>query len=330
MSEGAIGPALLRISIIIPTFNRLDKLKSVIASLRRQSYPADRFEIIVVDDGSTDGTAAWLADAAGGAPNLRFEIAEHAGPAVARNVGVKMAEGEILLFLGDDTIASEDLLSKHACEHERLGCDIAIQGGVQPAENVRPTRFVRYLNERSHAQFHLRPCQPGDSLPFDVFYTCNCSLPKRLLDELGGFPEDVVYYDDTFVGYMLSRRGVPIIYEPTALVRHNHTQELNGFLIRQVQAGADAAVLSRRCPALRQLLRVDQAVVLEGSFVEMAKKGIKRLLFNRATAPLLKMLAANSLVPFPLACFIYSGLIGWQHRVSAQAALKGGARVAGK
>jgi len=190
--------------------------------------------------------------------------------------------------MGDDVIASERLLEIHLKTYETMGPNIAVQGGVRLASSVPMTRFVRYLDKRSAAQFQLGNARPGDVLPFFSFYTCNCSVPRELVEACGGFPQDVVYYDDTFLGWMLERKGIPIIYEPLAEVQHDHAQTLDEFLLRQRQAGKDAAILAARHSELRKPLRVDQAALFEGNVWEIAKKVVKMLLFNRWTVRILK------------------------------------------
>lgn len=312
------------LSVIIPTFNRLEKLKGALRSLQRQTRPSESFEIIVVDDGSTDETLEWLTKAVEDVPNLRVLTQQHAGPAAARNLAANVALGDILLFIGDDVTASEHLVETHLGVFERMGHNLAVQGGLQLAASVPRTRFVRYLAEKSAAQFQLNDARPSGALPPGVFYTSNCSVPKKLLQESGGFPTDVVYYDDTYIGWKLQKIGASIIYEPHAEAFHDHTQTLDEFLIRQKQAGKDAAVLSARHPELRKLLRVDQTVLFEGPASDIVKKLTKRLLFNRLTVPTFKRITGCRFVPFWLACFIFSGLIGHEHKVAAKKALASG------
>lgn len=320
MTEGPSGNSSVAISAIVPTFNRLPKLKRAIGSLLAQECPSGPFEIVVVDDGSTDGTREWLAAVSQQKPNLRFTSQKHSGPAVARNLGVKMARGEVFLFVGDDIITGAGLLERHLFMLKRNGMNVAIQGRVRLAPEVERTRFVRYLDERSWAQFRPNTADAGDELDFALLYTCNCSVPKRLLVDCGGFPEDVIYYDDTFLGWQLQQKKVRILYEPKALCYHDHTQTLEEFLQRQKQVGKDAAALVARFPELRSSLRMDQIRLLEGPAREVVKKVVKRLLCNKGSVPLLKRLAGNRLVPFPVACIIYSLLIGYEHRIAAATA----------
>ncbi len=316
--EAWTGTSRPRISVIIPTFNRLAKLKNALASLKRQTCPPESFDIIVVDDGSTDETLKWLKRTAGELGNLRVLSQVHAGPAAARNLAACEACGEILLFMGDDVIVSERLLESHLKTYERMGANIAVQGGVRLAPSVPITRFVRYLDKRSAAQFQLSNAKPGDALPFFGLYTCNCSIPKKLVEECGGFPQDVVYYDDTFLGWMLNRKGIPVIYEPLAEALHDHAQTLEEFLQRQRQAGKDAAILAARHRELRRPLRVDQAVLFEGDVWEISKKLVKMLLFNRWTVRILIKMSESRILPFAISCIIFSGLIGYEHRMAAR------------
>ncbi|MBN1594061.1 MAG: glycosyltransferase [Candidatus Coatesbacteria bacterium] len=299
----------------------MDKLIGAIDSLRRQSYPQESFELVIVDDGSTDGTLNWLEKNSREDSWLSYYSQDHSGPAVARNLAAGKARGEILLFMGDDIIASDDLIRKHIRAFDKMGGRTAVQGGVKLAPGVNRTRFVRYLDERSAAQFQLNHAKRGDSLHFSMLYTCNCSFPKRLLLDCGGFPTDVIYYDDTFLGWKLAQKSIPIIYEPEAEVFHDHAQTLDEFLARQKQAGKDAAVLAAKHPELRASLRVDQTTVFEGHPFSIAKKAVKKVIFNRLSTPIMKKIASCSLLPFSWASFIYSGLIGYEHRKSAGAAL---------
>jgi cellulose synthase/poly-beta-1,6-N-acetylglucosamine synthase-like glycosyltransferase len=91
---------LMRASVVIPTFNRLDQLRTVVGAVQRQARsPRAELEIVVVDDGSSDGTWDWLESQTGG-PGFKAIRQENSGPAIARNRGVETASGELVLFLG--------------------------------------------------------------------------------------------------------------------------------------------------------------------------------------------------------------------------------------
>jgi glycosyltransferase involved in cell wall biosynthesis len=102
-------------SVVIPTFNRRSVLGEVLAALEGQ-LAAPPFEILVVDDGSTDGTYEWLGELSAGRPLHRIRQANR-GPAAARNRGVEAAAGTWVAFLGDDTVPESDWLALHAARH---------------------------------------------------------------------------------------------------------------------------------------------------------------------------------------------------------------------
>ena len=111
----------MRASIVIPTFNRLDQLQNVIAAVRGQARPPDTdLEVVVVDDGSSDGTSDWLETQIGN-PGFRAIHQPNSGPARARNRGVEAASGDLILFLGDDTVPQPGWLAAHLEEHRLFG-----------------------------------------------------------------------------------------------------------------------------------------------------------------------------------------------------------------
>src|SRR5438034_5872942 len=108
------------ISIIVPTYNRRASLERMLHALADQTYPADRFEVLVIDDGSTDGTVDHLGKLT--IPYaLRVLQQAHGGPAQARNLGVASAAAPLVLFLDDDVVPASDLVATHVATHAREG-----------------------------------------------------------------------------------------------------------------------------------------------------------------------------------------------------------------
>ncbi len=105
---------LLKISVVIPTYNRLDTLRYVIPALAAQDLRADEFEVIVADSNSNDGTAEYLAEYAKKSPNIRHVPGPYTGRAGARNAGIAAARAPIVLFTDADIIASPDLLTENS------------------------------------------------------------------------------------------------------------------------------------------------------------------------------------------------------------------------
>lgn len=92
-------------SIIIPTYNRVDEILECLDSLKSTAFPKDKFEVIVIDDGSTDATFAFLKDFEKSAPyNFRYYLQDHQGPGVAKNFGIQQAKGDFFIFIDSDVI----------------------------------------------------------------------------------------------------------------------------------------------------------------------------------------------------------------------------------
>jgi glycosyltransferase involved in cell wall biosynthesis len=108
-AEGLGMPIPLTLSIIIPTYNRKDLLRETLNSLAQQTYPGDRFEVIVVDDGSTDGTGAIAAEAFPFI--LHYFWQSNQGDAAARNLGARQSQADILVFLDDDILVDVGYLT---------------------------------------------------------------------------------------------------------------------------------------------------------------------------------------------------------------------------
>ena len=117
----AASPRILRASICIPTRNRAELLRLTLESLDRQTISADRFEVIVGDDGSTDETVAMLGGLRPRYP-LTWRRATGSGPGAARNAAAGAAENDVLIFLDDDQLASPDLVAFAYRYSNRLIC----------------------------------------------------------------------------------------------------------------------------------------------------------------------------------------------------------------
>jgi len=126
----------LSISVIIPTYNRRDSLLSTLASLGEQSYPFDRFEVVVVDDGGNDNTDEVVQVA------FPFKLSlyrqSNQGSAAARNHGAMQGSGDILVFIDDDITLSPDYLSAVAA---KVRPGTLIMGLLQPYESPRPSHY---------------------------------------------------------------------------------------------------------------------------------------------------------------------------------------------
>lgn len=237
---------MLDFSVVIPTFNRLDVFPEVLAALGEQEG-APAFEVVVVDDGSTDGTGEWLAaqsfEEVMPIP-VKVLRQENQGPAAARNLGVKSARGRLVAFLGDDTVPHKGWLATHARAHFDRSEEpfLAVIGytGWHPRMHLNP--FLRYINEYG-LQFGYALIDSPEDVPFNFFYTSNLSLPRQeLLEEPFDLRFPYPAWEDIELSYRLKRRGMRLVYEPEARVNHDHPTDLERFMSRQEKAGYSAVV----------------------------------------------------------------------------------------
>lgn len=110
------------ISVIIPTYNRRPILEQCLRALaQQQPGPYEGYEVVVVDDGSTDGTVEWLQNNPVGLPQWKLLQQEHRGPAAARNLGFRHAQGSLIVFIDSDLVVVDHFLASHAQMLRRHG-----------------------------------------------------------------------------------------------------------------------------------------------------------------------------------------------------------------
>ena len=207
------------LTVVIPTYNRLDTLVHVIPSLMSQDLRAERYEVVVADSLSDDGTAEYLAETAKQHPRLRHLPGPYDGRAMARNAGLASARGAVVLFTDADIIASQDLLSRHLAHHaSREG--IAVVG-----MELQVSSLEEYERLRDHPR-ERHPLHPDSRrrLSWLYFLTGNASVRKSDLDRLHGFDEDFTGYghEDLELGYRLQKSGAKIMYDAKAVNYHWH------------------------------------------------------------------------------------------------------------
>jgi GT2 family glycosyltransferase len=231
------------LSVVIPTLGRSGVLPDVLARLREQR-DAPEMEVVVVVD-----AAGELPEEAGGA---RVVIARHAGASAARNAGIREARGDVVLFLGDDILASPRLAAEHEIWHERLPADeVAVLGHVRWAH--RPSAFERWLERGIQTDYGAIE---GDRAGWGQFYTTNVSVKKALLERVGGFDEDLPFlYEDLDLGRRLHDAGMDLRYEPRALASHDHPATLDAWRERMRAVGAAERAFVEKHPDVEPYFR---------------------------------------------------------------------------
>jgi glycosyltransferase involved in cell wall biosynthesis len=241
--------------VVIPTHNRIAMLQRVLHGLDQQQ-DAPEFEIIVINDGSTDETHQVLSKRNG----IIFRSQSNSGPGRARNLGVSLATGRFVIFIGDDTVPEPHFLAEHARTHSESGDDalIACLGYTGWPSGERVTAFMDYINDYG-LQFGYRLIEDGGVVPFNFFYTSNISIDRQLLADN---PFDTTFpsaaWEDIELAYRLERRGLKIRYNAKAITRHYHHMNVDSFARRQYTVGKSGAIFYRKHPELGHFLGVHE------------------------------------------------------------------------
>ena len=236
-------------SVVIPTRNRLASLQQALVALARQTHDAELFEVLVADDGSSDGTAAFLAAPPEYPFSLRSVRLPGSGPAAARNRAIRLALAPRVLLLGDDTFPEPDALSRHLAA--AAGRELGVQGRIDWDSAAPITPVMRFLAPEG-PQFYFKGLEHGQPIPYTAVYASNFSAPTRWFledpfDE--GFP--AAAFEDTELAYRWGRKGRTAIYCHGAVSAHRHHYDrIETFLSRQRAAGQAARRAARLHPAM--------------------------------------------------------------------------------
>jgi glycosyltransferase involved in cell wall biosynthesis len=230
------------VSVVVPTYNRAASLRRLLDALAHQTYPAHAFEVIVVDDGSTDGTTNRLGDWS--FPfTLRVLQQDHGGPAQARNLGACHATGDLIVFVDDDVIPAPELLDEHVRSHQ-LGSDLIVVGPMSPPRAWRRPAWVRWEEDMLQVQYRdmlagRYPCTPRQ------FYTANVSLARARFLEAGGFDPAFKRAEDVELAYRLRDVGMRFVFNPRADVRHYASRSFSAWLRTPYQYGRYDVIMAR-------------------------------------------------------------------------------------
>ena len=237
----------LELSVVIPTCQRRDCLRLVLAACAQQSMPSQQVEIIVVIDGSTDATQAMLAQV--DMPyGLRWISLPHSGAATARNQGATAAQGDIVLFLDDDILPAPELFAEHVAAHRRQRGLVGL-GQVQVCPGRSLSSWERYLCQR-YEEHYTKLSNPDYRPDFWDCLSGNLSIERQLLAQSGGFDPTLERHEDTALGYRLSRLGAQFVYLPQALGDHQFTRSVRAGLNDASREGRSAWQLAQRQPEL--------------------------------------------------------------------------------
>jgi len=247
-----------KFSIIIPTFNKKDNLGLVLNNFFRQDYPKSKYEIIVVDDGSNDRTFQSLKKLRPPC-NFRYfywprkkvrvkddfkkwaKFYNRAG--LARNIGIKHAEGEIILFNDSDILPAKDCLKRHEKHHNRYSNIIvrAFRMQVPPDFNLAAEKAADFklldkiATPERIKEIRIQQCRMYNLSKegWQKIITANLSIRKKHLELAGGFGDDFVFwgFEDVDLGYRLKKFKMKFLWDDKIKVYHlEHPREFGGKL----------------------------------------------------------------------------------------------------
>jgi len=240
---------VIDVSIIVPTFNRCELVKRAVESLFAQNFPVRKYEVIVVVDGSEDGTADSLREMR--AP-CRFRIVEqpNGGPAMARNSGARVAEGDLLLFVDDDMLCVPELLEAHVEAHRNEPRTVGF-GCILLSLESPPSLAAECFNRELGAIYLRQKARGADAIEDLEPVFANSSLPRQLLEEAGGFDASFRMREDLELWVRLAAMQVRPTYVERAIA-YQYYAKTGADLIRDAEAFAVADVMfARKHPEAR-------------------------------------------------------------------------------
>ena len=237
------------LSVVIPTFNRKDSLQKTLDGLARQTCPAPQFEVVVVSDGSTDGTDPFLTQYAETAPyTLRPIFQPNAGPARARNNGIENAQGDVIVFLDDDVEPCPEFLAVHAFRHrDQPGTVVIAPMLPDPVLAWQEPVWIAWEHAMLEKQYTAWRTGEWIGCGPHHFYSGNASLRRAHLLAVGGFDEQFPRQEDVELAVRLEKEcGVSFVYVPEARGTHRPQRRFQSWLAVPFAYGQLDVVRARR------------------------------------------------------------------------------------
>ncbi len=273
------------LSVVIPTYNRLPILQKCLQALEQQRLeaPISAYEVVLVDDGSTDATVSWLQEHSEAFPHVRLVQQDHGGPAEGRNCGVDHARGDVIVFIDSDLVVTDGFLLAHArCleqSWQERGDRLCFTYGavINTANFDDPTSEPHKLRDLSWA----------------YFATGNVAIDRQVLERSGLFDTRFRLYgwEDLELGERLRRMGVVLVRCPEAVGYHWHPPLSLDQVPRLIAVEGERAkmglVFFRKHPT-RRVRFIIQFTVLHRLLWELLTVG--GLLNERSLRPLLAWL----------------------------------------
>ncbi len=245
-------------SIIIPTYNRSRDLINALKHLIAQTIPKDKYEILIIDDGSTDDTEETISNLKSQIlkPEIRYFKIENGGPAKARNKGIKEAKGEIIFFTDDDCIVPSNWMETLLSGLKRYPGAVGAGGWYLPHENKTEKnvgfwqrhhpRYIisKILSGSFSGQYEILSNDPFRYFGVSAYNTANIAYKKTILEKVGGFKEDFYWpgAEDNDLAFRITLAGHILLYIPFYVIDYS-ARNFNGFIKLYFRRGANNYLL---------------------------------------------------------------------------------------
>jgi glycosyltransferase involved in cell wall biosynthesis len=246
-------------SIVIPTYNRLPILQKCLKALEIQTFDPQivtNYEIVVVDDGSTDGTIEWINTSTQELPHVKVYEQAHQGASAARNLGVEKAQGDTIIFIDSDLVVTPIFLHSHA--------DALLQG----QKTLGNDQLFTYGAVINTANFENPTAEPYKVTDFSnaYFATGNVAISRHWLLKAGLFDLGFSLYgwEDLELGVRLKNLGIKMIKCPAAVGYHWHPafslDRIPRLIEQEIERGKMGVVFYQKHPTLDVKMMVQMTV----------------------------------------------------------------------
>ncbi len=277
----------MHISVIVPAYNAAPTIGACLEGLLAQTVPRDRYEVIVVDDGSQDETREIVAEYA-----ARLIAQPHQGPAAARNQGGEEATGEIVLFTDADCMPDKNWLAEMSGPFDDPEV-IGVKGAYRTRQSGIVPRFVQCEYEERYARMQKQQY-------IDFIDTYSAGYRRQTLLTAGGF--DTRYptasVEDQEFSFRLAERGYKMVFNPRAVVYHRHPETLVAYFKRKLNVGYWKVMVLQQHPS--KVLRDSHTPQILKIQIALAFLLISLLVFPPWLPLLAAALFALSVLPFAI------------------------------
>jgi len=237
------------VSVIVAAYNSEKKISKCINSLFNIGYP--NYEIIVIDDGSTDRTKDVLSEFKG---RINIIESKHSGPSKCRNIAVKEAKGEFIAFTDSDCIVDRNWIK------ELVKCfindKVAGSGGIQlsPEDETHfGKRVQKFFDLTGFLGGYIKSSRSEELKEVSHNPSCNVMYRKSAFLEIGGFDEDIWPSEDVDLDFRLKKRGFIFMFNPKAIIYHYRAQSIKQLASMMHRYGVMQGILTKKYGFFRRI-----------------------------------------------------------------------------